>query len=347
MSQANATNRQIQLAARPHGAPVDTDFKLAESAIPEIKDGQVLLRTVYLSLDPYMRGRMSAAKSYAASLEIGETILGGTVARVEASNNADFKVGDWVLSFNGWQDYAVSDGEGLTKLGDNPEQPSYALGIMGMPGFTAYMGLLDIGKPKAGETLVVAAATGPVGATVGQIGKIKGCHVVGVAGGAEKCKHAVEVLGFDACIDHKADDFAEQLAAACPNGIDIYFENVGGKVFDGVMPLLNTGARIPLCGMISQYNATGPQDGPDRLSQLMGMILVKRITVRGFIIFDDYASEYPTFAKDMGTWLAEGKIQYREQIVDGLENAPEAFIGLLEGKNFGKLVVRVGQDELA
>ncbi|WP_022954200.1 NADP-dependent oxidoreductase [Leucothrix mucor] len=347
MSQANATNRQIQLAARPHGAPVDTDFKLAESAIPEIKDGQVLLRTVYLSLDPYMRGRMSAAKSYAASLEIGETILGGTVARVEASNNADFKVGDWVLSFNGWQDYAVSDGEGLTKLGDNPEQPSYALGIMGMPGFTAYMGLLDIGKPKAGETLVVAAATGPVGATVGQIGKIKGCHVVGVAGGAEKCKHAVEVLGFDACIDHKADDFAEQLAAACPNGIDIYFENVGGKVFDGVMPLLNTGARIPLCGMISQYNATGPQDGPDRLSQLIGMILVKRITVRGFIIFDDYASEYPKFAKDMSTWLAEGKIQYREQIVDGLENAPEAFIGLLEGKNFGKLVVRVGQDELA
>jgi len=342
MSQAKTINRQIQLAARPHGAPVDTDFKLAESAIPEIKDGQVLLRTVYLSLDPYMRGRMSAAKSYAASLEIGETILGGTVARVEASNNAEFKVGDWVLSFNGWQDYAVSDGEGLTKLGDNPEQPSYALGIMGMPGFTAYMGLLDIGKPKAGETLVVAAATGPVGATVGQIGKIKGCHVVGVAGGAEKCKHAVEVLGFDACIDHKADDFAEQLAAACPNGIDIYFENVGGKVFDGVMPLLNTGARIPLCGMISQYNATAPQDGPDRLSQLMGMILVKRITVRGFIIFDDYASEYPTFAKDMSTWLAEGKIQYREQIVDGLENAPEAFIGLLEGKNFGKLVVRVG-----
>ena len=347
MSQTKTTNRQIQLAARPHGAPVDSDFKRVGSALPELQSGQVLLRTVYLSLDPYMRGRMSAAKSYAASLEIGETILGGTVARVEASLNDHFKVGDWVLSFNGWQDYAVSDGTGLTNLGENPKKPSYALGIMGMPGFTAYMGLLDIGKPKAGETLVVASATGPVGSTVGQIGKIKGCYVVGVAGGAEKCKYAVDVLGFDACIDHKADNFAEQLAAACPKGIDIYYENVGGKVFDGVMPLLNTSARIPVCGMISQYTATAPQEGPDRLSHLMGMILVKRITVRGFIIFDDYASEYPTFAKDMSNWMAEGKIQYREQIVDGLDNAPEAFMGLLEGKNFGKLVIRVGDDQLA
>jgi len=347
MSQAKATNRQVQLAARPHGAPVDSDFKLVESALPEVQAGQVLLRTVYLSLDPYMRGRMSAAKSYAASLEIGDPMLGATIARVEASQNDDFNVGDWVLSFNGWQDYAISDGEGLTNLGGNPEKPSYALGIMGMPGFTAYMGLLDIGKPKAGETIVVAAATGPVGSTVGQIGKIKGCHVVGVAGGPKKCKHAVEVLGFDACIDHKADDFAEQLAAACPDGIDVYYENVGGKVFDGVMPLLNTRARIPVCGMISQYNATEPKAGPDRLSQLMGTILVKRLTVRGFIIFDDYASEYPTFANDMSTWMAEGKIQYKEHIVDGLENAPQAFMGLLEGKNFGKLVIRVGEDTLS
>ena len=347
MSQTTATNRQIQLAARPHGVPVDSDFKLAESAIPEIKDGEVLLRTIYLSLDPYMRGRMSASESYAAPLEIGEPMLGGTVSRIEASKNSEFKVGDWVLSFAGWQDYVVSTGEGLTKLGDNPIKPSYALGIMGMPGFTAYMGLLDIGKPKAGETLVVAAATGPVGSTVGQIGKIKDCHVVGVAGGAEKCQYAVEVLGFDACIDHKADDFADQLAAACPKGIDIYFENVGGKVFDGVMPLLNTSARIPLCGLVSQYNLTEANAGPDRLSQLMGLILVKRITMRGFIIFDDYASEYPTFAKDMTTWLAQGKIKYREQLVDGLENAPQAFKGLLEGKNFGKLVIRVGDDEQA
>jgi NADPH-dependent curcumin reductase CurA len=342
MSQTKDNNRRILLASRPKGAPVASDFKLEVLPRPEIETGQVLLRTVYLSLDPYMRGRMSDAKSYADPLQVGDVILGGTVSRVEQSEHPEYKAGDWVLSFNGWQDYAISNGNDLTSLGAEPVQPSYALGIVGMPGFTAYMGLLDIGKPQSGETLVVAAATGPVGATVGQIGKLKGCRVVGVAGGAEKCQHAVDVLGFDACIDHKASDFAAELASACPGGIDIYYENVGGKVFDAVLPLLNTSARIPVCGLVSQYNATSLPDGPDRLSLLMRAILTKRLSVKGFIIFDDYGHRYPEFAKDMTAWLAEGKIQYLEQIVDGLENAAEAFMGLLEGKNFGKLVVRIG-----
>ncbi|MGO1617488.1 MAG: NADP-dependent oxidoreductase, partial [Oceanisphaera sp.] len=309
--------------------------------------GEVLLRTLYLSLDPYMRGRMSDAKSYADPVALGHTMVGGTVSRVHQSLHPDFKAGDWVLSYSGWQDYALSNGEGLIKLDPQQAPPSYALGVLGMPGFTAYMGLLDIGQPKPGETLVVAAATGAVGAMVAQIGKLKGCHVVAIAGGAEKCAYALDNLGVDACLDHKADDFAEQLAHACPNGIDIYFESVGGKVLDAVLPLLNTGARIPVCGLISQYNATALPDGPDRLGQLMGTILIKRMTVKGFIIFDDYGHRYPEFAKDMAQWLSEGKLHYREQIVDELDQAPDAFIGLLQGDNFGKLVVRVGEDELS
>ena len=334
-------NRRIVLASRPVGAPTQDNFRLESVAAPTIKDGEMLLRSVYLSLDPYMRGRMSDAKSYADPVAIDEVMVGATVCQVEESNHADYEVGEWVLAYTGWQDLGVSNGEGLIKLGKEPTHPSYALGIMGMPGFTAYMGLLDIGKPKAGETLVVAAATGPVGATVGQIAKIKGCRVVGVAGSDEKCQHAVDALGFDACINHKADDFAQQLAAACQDGIDIYYENVGGKVLDGVLPLLNTSARVPVCGLISRYNATSLPDGPDRLSMLMAMVLVKRMTVKGFIIFDDYGPEYPTFAKDMNAWLSEGKVKYREQIVDGLENAPEAFMGLLQGENFGKLVIKI------
>jgi NADPH-dependent curcumin reductase CurA len=213
-----------------------------------------------------------------------------------------------------------------------------------MPGFTAFMGLLDIGEPKPGETLVVAAATGPVGSLVGQIGKIKGCRVVGIAGGEEKCRYAVEHFGFDECLDHRAPDLDKRLKEACPDGIDVYFENVGGAVFDAVLPLLNTKARIPVCGLVSQYNATGLSDGQDRLSLLTGTILKKRMRMQGFIIFDDYGHRYPEFAKQMSEWFEAGKIKFREDIVEGLENAPQAFFGLLEGKNFGKLVVRVGQD---
>lgn len=336
-------NRRIVLASRPVGAPTQDNFRLETVAVPSIKEGEVLLRSIYLSLDPYMRGRMNDAKSYAEPVAIDEVMVGATVCQVEQSQHSDYQVGEWVLAYTGWQDYGVSNGEGLVKLGMEPSHPSFALGIMGMPGFTAYMGLLDIGQPKEGDTLVVAAATGPVGATVGQIGKLKGCRVIGVAGGEEKCRHAKEVLGFDECIDHKAEDFAEQLAAACDKGIDVYFENVGGKVFDAVMPLLNTGARIPVCGLISQYNATSLPDGPDRMSALMGMLLVKRIKMQGFIIFDDYAHRYNEFATQMAEWLAQGKIQYKEQEVEGFENAPQAFMGLLQGENFGKLVIKTNQ----
>ena len=344
MTQNATTNRQIFLASRPVGAPTASNFALAQPAVPVAGPGQVLLRTVYLSLDPYMRGRMSDAASYAAPAALNEPMVGATVCRVAASQHPDYAEGDWVLAYTGWQDYALSDGTGLTKLDANLPHPSYALGVLGMPGFTAYMGLLDIGAPKAGETVVVAAATGAVGSVVGQIAKLKGCRVVGIAGGADKCRAAVEELGFDACIDHHSPDLAAQLAAACPQGIDVYFENVGGKVFDAVLPLLNTSARVPVCGLISQYNATALPSGPDRSPLLMGTLLTKRIRMQGFIIFDDYGHRYPEFARDMAQWLASGKIKFREDIVDGLENAPQAFIGLLEGKNFGKLVVRVAPD---
>ncbi|MEE3651319.1 MULTISPECIES: NADP-dependent oxidoreductase [unclassified Brenneria] len=344
MSQTVHNNRRIVLAQRPHGAPVQDNFRLEQQPIPEVKTGEVLLRTVFLSLDPYMRGRMSDAPSYAKPVELGEVMVGATISRVAASKHPDYHVGDWVQAYSGWQDYAVSDGRGLTNLGPTPKNPSYALGVLGMPGFTAYMGLMDIGQPKAGETVVVAAATGPVGATVGQIGKLKGCRVVGVAGGEEKCRYALETLGFDTCLDHRAADFAEQLKKACPQGIDIYFENVGGAVFDAVLPLLNTSARIPVCGLVSNYNATGLPDGPDRLPLLAGTILKKRIRMQGFIVFDDYGPRFGEFWQAVEPWVAQGKIKYREQIVEGLDNAPEAFIGLLQGRNFGKLVVRVGPD---
>ena len=344
MSQDREHNRCIVLATRPHGTPVPEDFRLENSPVPEPAEGQVLLRTEYLSLDPYMRGRMNDTPSYAEPVKVNDVMVGGTVCRVEASRHPDYKVGEWVLAYSGWQDYTLSDGSGLTRLGDNPQNPSYALGILGMPGFTAYMGLLDIGQPKQGETLVVAAATGPVGATVGQIGKLKGCRVIGVAGGSEKCKYAKEILGFDECLDHKSLDFALQLSQVCSKGIDIYFENVGGKVFDAVLPLLNPKARIPVCGLVSQYNATQLPDGPDRLSLLMGTILIKRLKVQGFIIFDDYGHRYDEFAKDMSQWLSSGQIKYREHLVDGLESAPKAFIGMLDGQNFGKLVIRVNDD---
>ena len=346
MNQQSQRNRRWVLASRPHGAPVAENFRLEDVAIETPGDGQVLLRNVYLSLDPYMRGRMSDAPSYSPPVEIGAVMVGGTVSRVVESRHPDYQKGDWVLSYSGWQDYAVSGTEGLVKLGDNPANPSWALGILGMPGFTAYMGLLDIGQPKAGETLVVAAATGPVGATVGQIGKLYGCRVVGVAGGSEKCRHAVEVLGFDACLDHHADDFAQQLAGACPKGIDVYYENVGGKVFDAVLPLLNTSARVPLCGLVSGYNATELPPGPDRLPLLMGTLLKQRIRMQGFIIAQDYGHRIDEFQQAMTRWVEEGKIHYREQVTEGLENAPEAFFGLLTGKNFGKAVVRLGEDEL-
>lgn len=344
MPQSTTTNRRFVLAERPRGEPNEQTLRLETGEVPTPVDGQMLLRTVFLSLDPYMRGRMSDAPSYAAPVEIGQTMVGGTVSRVVSSKLDGFAEGDWVVGFSGWQDYALSDGKGVTRLGANPTHPSWALGVTGMPGLTAWAGLTQIGQPKAGETLVVGGATGPVGATVGQIGKILGLRVVGIAGSREKCSHAVEVLGFDACVDYKSEGFVGQLELATPDGIDIYFENVGGAVFDAVAPRLNTRARIPLCGLISQYNATSLPDGPDRMGWLMGMFLKKRITLRGFIVFDDFGHLYPEFAREMGGWVEAGKIKYREEMIDGLEEAPRAFIGLLRGEAFGKRVIRVGSD---
>jgi NADPH-dependent curcumin reductase CurA len=343
-TQSITLNRQIQLTSRPVGAPTSANFHLLSSTIPIAGSGQILLRTVYLSLDPYMRGRMSDAASYASSITVGTTIVGATVCRVHTSQHPDFATGDWVLAYTGWQDYAVSDGTGLTKLDPAMAHPSYSLGVLGMPGFTAYIGLLDIGAPKAGETIVVAAATGAVGSVVGQIAKLKGCRVVGIAGGADKCRSAVEELGFDVCVDHHSPELVALLMSACPQGIDVYFENVGGKVFDAVLPLLNTAARVPVCGLIAYYNATALPEGPDRIPVLMRTLLTKRIRMQGFINSDYYGQRYPEFAKNMSLWLTSGQIKFREDIVDGLENAPQAFIGLLEGKNFGKLIIRVASD---
>ncbi|OLS42823.1 NADP-dependent oxidoreductase [Rhodovulum sulfidophilum] len=343
MAQTDTVNRRYVLARRPKGAPDENTLRLETAEVPSPGPGQMLLRNEYLSLDPYMRGRMSDAPSYAAPVEIGEVMVGGTVAEVVTSDVDGFETGDRVVAFGGWQDYALSDGTGVINMGKSPEHPSWALGVLGMPGLTAWAGLTRIGQPKAGETLVVAGASGPVGATVGQIGKILGLRVVGIAGGDEKCRHVTETLGFDACIDYKAEGFPGALKAAVPDGIDIYFENVGGAVFDAVLPLLNASARIPVCGLISQYNATSLPDGPDRMSLLMGTILRKRMTLRGFIVFDDFGHLYPEFARQMGDWVAQGKIRYREEMIEGLEQAPAAFVGLLNGEAFGKRVVRLGQ----
>jgi NADPH-dependent curcumin reductase CurA len=341
MAQSSTQNRKFVLAERPKGKPNDKTLRLETEDLPAPGKGQMLLRNEYLSLDPYMRGRMSAAPSYAPPVEIGAVMVGGTVAQVVTSDADGFSKDDWVVAFGGWQDYALSDGTGVINMGKEPQNPSWALGVLGMPGLTAWAGLTQIGQPKAGETLVVAGASGPVGATVGQIAKILGLRVVGIAGGTEKCTHVVDTLGFDACIDYKANGFPEALKAAVPDGIDIYFENVGGAVFDAVMPLLNASARIPVCGLISQYNATSLPDGPDRMNLLLGTILRKRMTVRGFIVFDDFGHLYPNFAKQMGDWVAQGKVQYREEMIFGLEQAPSAFAGLLSGEAFGKRVVKL------
>lgn len=333
-------NRRIVLASRPKGKPTVDNFRLETVAVPALGDGEVLLQTEFLSLDPYMRGRMNAGKSYAPGVELGAVMVGGTVSRVVESRNSAFEKGDLVSAYAGWQDYAISDGAGLMKLDPRIPNPSYALGVLGMPGLTAYVGLLDIGQPKPGDTVVLAAATGAVGSVVGQIAKLKGCRVVGIAGGAKKCEYAVEELGYDACVSHYDEDMAEQLAAACPQGIDVYFENVGGSSWEAVMPLLNNFARIPVCGLIAHYNQTELPPGPDRMSQLQGMILQRSLKMQGFIV-SNYQDRIPAFVADMTGWLAEGKVKYREDLVEGLGNAPEAFLGLFSGNNFGKLVVKV------
>lgn len=339
---ATPTNRRITLAARPQGLPEPRHFGLQTQPVPEPADGQVLLKTLYLSIDPYMRNLMDAVgPGYAPPVEIGAPMVGGTVSRVVTSRNAQWREGALVLANAGWQDYALSDGSDLLALGD-AAQPSLALGGLGMPGFTAYVGLLDIGQPQPGETVVVAAATGAVGAIVGQIARLKGARVVGIASGAEKCRHAVEVLGFDACLDRREPQLSDRLAAACPQGIDVYFENVGGEVFDAVLPLLNLHARVPVCGFIAHYNDDeAAPAGPDRLPRLTATLLQKRVRMQGFIILDHYGERFDTFRHEMAEWIAQGRVLLREDVVDGLENAPEALRRVLQGHNFGKTIVRV------
>lgn len=342
---SQAVNHRLVLARRPVGEPQETDFRMEQEAVPTPGPGQVLLRTLWLSLDPYMRGRMSDAPSYVPPVAIGEVMTGGAVSEVVASHNDKFRPGDLVVGGTGWQSYAAVDAKAVRKLERGAQPASTALGVLGMPGMTAYCGLLNIGQPKPGETVVVAAASGPVGSMVGQIAKLRGARAVGIAGGEEKCAY-VRSLGFAECVDHRAPDLADRLKQACPKGIDVYFENVGGKVWDAVVPLLNPFARVPVCGLIAQYNQTAPSPGPDRSAGLMRAVLTKRLTLRGFIVFD-FASQEAEFLREVGAWVASGQIKYREDIVEGLEHAPAAFIGMLNGKNFGKLVVRVGADAAA
>jgi NADPH-dependent curcumin reductase len=336
-------HRRITLAAYPQGAPQDSDFALMQAPLPCPGPGELLLRTIYLSLDPYMRGRMNAVKSYAPGVAIGETMVGGTVSEVVSSDVEAFAPGDLVFGYTGWQSHALSDGQGLRKLDPDAAPISTALGILGMPGHTAYVGLLDIGRPQPAETVLVSAASGAVGSVVGQIARIKNCHTVGVAGSADKCRYLIEELGFDACVNHRDSDMPARLAETCPGGIDVYYENVGGKVFSAAFELLNVAARIPVCGMIAHYNDTGPPPGPDSLPKVMRGVLTKRLTVQGFIIFD-HEHRWDDFHADMSAWIRDGSVKYREDIVAGLENAPAAFQGLLQGRNFGKLIVRVGDD---
>jgi hypothetical protein len=336
------TARRIALASRPVGDPKPSDFRLEEFPVPQPGPGEVLLKTKWLSLDPYMRGRMSDAPSYAKPVGVGEVMEGGTVNEVVASNNDKFQKGDIVLGHTGWQTHAVSNGSGLRKLDPKVAPVSTALGVLGMPGMTAYTGLLEIGKPKAGETVVVSAASGAVGAIVGQIARIKGARAVGIAGGPEKCRYVREELGFDDCVDHRDPALAEKLKAACPKGVDVYFENVGGAVQDAVFPLLNFFARMPVCGLIAQYSATELPPGPNRVPQVFRAVLTKRLTIRGFIVSDFWA-RFDDFIREMPQWIKEGRIKYREDVADGLENAPAAFMGLLKGKNFGKQLVRVSE----
>ena len=299
------SNRRILLASRPVGKPTPDNFRLDSAPLEEPAEGQVLLKILYLSLDPYMRGRMNAGKSYAKPVEIGDVMEGGTVGRVIQSRHADFVEGDVVLSHSGWQSFALADGSTLRKLDPATAPISTALGILGMPGFTAYAGLLTIGQPKPGETVVVAEASGAVGSAVGQIAKIRGARAVGIAGGADKCAFVRDELGFDAVVDHRAPDFEAQLRAACPQGIDVYFENVGGHVWDAVFPLLNDFARVPVCGLIAQYNDAAAHTGPDRLPDVMRDVLSRSLLIRGFIQ-REFIDQRPAFYSQMAEWIASG-----------------------------------------
>ena len=339
---ASVQSTQIVLRSRPDGEPTRDDFETVTTELPPLEDGQVLLRVRYLSLDPYMRGRMSEAESYADPVQLGDVMVGATVCEVVESRSPQRAVGDQVLSYSGWQTHAVADARHMRSLDPDAAPVSTALGVLGMPGFTAYAGLLVIGRPQPGETVVVAAATGPVGSAVGQIARIKGARAVGIAGGPEKCRALLDDFGFDAAVDHRAPDFRERLAEAVPDGIDVYFENVGGAVQRAVLPHLNLYARVPVCGLVAGYNATGAPEGPDRLDGFMRRVLVKSLTVRGFIVSEFEQEHQPQFLQDMSGWVREGRVRYREDVTVGLDHAVDAFNGMLAGRNFGKALVQVG-----
>ena len=328
-------NKRVVLASRPTGWVTEANFRVESVPVPQPKDGEVLVKSLWLSLDPYMRGRMNDVKSYAAKQELDQVMVGGTVGEIVESKNPKFKAGDKVLGGFGWQQYGVSDGKGLNKV-DASRVPLQAyLGVLGMPGVTAWVGLLDICQPKEGETVVVSAASGAVGSVVGQIARLKGCRAVGIAGGKEKCGYVLKELGFDACVDYKAGRLNDDLKAALPKGVDCYFENVGGEILDMVLRRMNAFSRIAVCGLISQYNATDPYG-----VKTFQSILTNRIKVQGFIV-SDRLELWPKALADLSGWVAAGKIKYRETVTEGIENAPRAFIGLLKGENFGKQLVKL------
>jgi NADPH-dependent curcumin reductase CurA len=328
-------NKQVLLAARPKGAPQESDFRVVEAELADPAEGELLVKNRFLSLDPYMRSRMNDTKSYAKPVALGDMMVGGTVGEVVASKHPKFREGDVVVGYLGWQEHALSKGEGLMKVDPKLVPLSAYLGAVGMPGVTAWYGLMDIGKPKPGETVVVSAASGAVGSVVGQLAKIKGCRAVGIAGGADKCKYVVEELGFDACVDHRDPELKNRFREATPNGVDINFENVGGPILDMVLARLNAFARIPLCGLVSQYNATEPYAVKN-----FGALLTNRAMCQGFIV-SEHLDRWPAALAELGKYVAEGRIKYRESIAEGLDAAPKAFIGMLEGKNFGKQLVKL------
>ncbi len=327
-------NKQWLLASRPTASVEESNFRLVETDLPPLQDGQVLVQAHLLSLDPYMRGRMSAAKSYAPSQALGEVMIGGTVGAVVESRNPRYRPGDLVVGMGGWQQLHLSDGAGLQKVDARGLPESVFLGAVGMPGVTAWYGLRELGKPREGETVVVSAASGAVGSVVGQLAKLAGCRAVGIAGGPAKCQHVVKDLGFDACVDHRSESFAEALGEATPDGIDVDFENVGGKVLDAALARMNPGGRVPLCGLIAGYG------GHDLPLQNVRSLLVNRLTVQGFIV-TEHLDVWPRALAELGTLVAEDRLRYRETIAQGLESAPRAFIGLLRGDNLGKQLVRV------
>ena len=328
-------NRKVLLASRPQGAVTEQNFRIVDAPMPQPADGEVLVRNEWLSLDPYMRGRMSDAKSYVPPAQLDEVMVGQTVGEVVDSRNPRVSVGDKVLTQLGWQSHGIANGADVTKVDARHVPASYYLGVLGMPGFTAWFGLFEIGQPKAGETIVVSAGSGALGSVVGQLAKIRGCRAVGIAGGRAKCDHVVHELGFDACIDHRAGNLYDDLRAACPNGIDVDFENVGGAVLDTALRLMNRHSRIVLCGLVAEYSAKEPY-GYQRLRS----VLVNRIRMQGMIVFD-WKDRYGEALAGLTAYVADGRLKYRESIVEGLDNAPRALIGLLKGENFGKQLVKI------